>query len=293
MFDRWSIIVHGGARSIPPQQHERNRAGCRDAAVIGDGILRDGGTALDATLAVVMALENDPTFNAGMGSVPNAEGGYELDAAIMEGTHLNIGAVAGLTGVHNPVKIARMLLDEPPVLLVGDGARSFAARKGIVLDVAACEQTDLQFPGMQHDTVGCIALDRFGKMAVATSTGGLTDQWPGRVGDAPLAGCGFYVDDVVGGVAISGDGESIVRVILASRVMRALESHSPMQATRNALASLDRVGGEAGIIALGKDGRLGVAYNSPQFAIAIANHRMSEPRAGVEIQEYEDVLNDE
>jgi len=292
MFERWSIILHGGARSIPLEQRERNRVGCQNAAAIGVGILRDGGNALDAVLSVVKALEDDPTYNAGTGSVPNADGDYELDAAIMEGTHLNIGAVAGLIGVRNPVEIARMLLDELPVLLVGEGARTFAVRKGTALDAGASERVDLRHAGKQHDTVGCVALDRFGRMAVATSTGGLTDQLAGRVGDAPIAGCGFYVDDMIGGVAISGDGESIIRVTLASRVMRALETFGPAHAARTALTSLARVGGEAGIIALGKDGRFGVAFNSEQFAVAMANDRMPDPRAGVEMSEYEDVVND-
>ena len=112
------------------------------------------------------------------------------------------------------------------------------------------------------------------------------------LGDAPIAGCGFYVDDMIGGVAISGDGESIIRVTLASRVMRALETFGPAHAARTALTSLARVGGEAGIIALGKDGRFGVAFNSEQFAVAMANDRMPDPRAGVEMSEYEDVVND-
>jgi beta-aspartyl-peptidase (threonine type) len=292
MAERWSIIVHGGARSIPAEQQARNRVGCRDAIAIGVDILRSGGAALEAALQAVKALEDDTTFNAGSGAVSNAEGDYELDAAIMEGTALNIGAVAALRNIRNPVVVARLLLDEPSVLLVADGAQAFAVRKGVAINTADPRNLAKVSPGEQHDTVGCVALDKHGRMAVATSTGGLTGQSAGRVGDAPLAGCGFYVDDAIGGVAISGDGEGIIRLALAGQVMRALENAGPTRASRTALASLDRVGGEAGIIALGKDGRFGVSHNSAQFAVAMADERMPEPRAGVHLSEYEDLLDD-
>lgn len=292
MDERWSIIVHGGARAIPKKYQARNRDGCRDAAAIGGQILKSGGTALDAVLHAVKALEDDPAFNAGCGAVANADGDYELDAAVMDGTTLNIGAVAALRDVRNPVVVAGLLVEELPVLLVGEGARSFAARKGIRMD----EPMGIAPPvgsDKQHDTVGCVALDTHGRMAVATSTGGLSDQIAGRVGDAPLAACGFYVDDRIGGVAISGDGESIIRLALASRVMQEMEDGASAAAVRLALRHMARVSGEAGIIALDKNGRFGVAHNSPQFAVAMANERMPQPRAAIHVTECQDLIDDE
>jgi len=291
MAERWSIIVHGGARTIPPKDHDLHRAGCRAAAQIGADILKAGGTALEAVLQSVRVLEDDPLFNAGTGSVPNADGELELDAAVMDGTCLRVGAVAALKGIPNPVTVARLLLDDLPVLLVGEGAQAYAIRNGIFTE-PNLRHANAAPAAPQHDTVGCVARDRAGRMAVATSTGGLSGQMAGRVGDAPLAGCGFYVDDMIGGVAISGDGESIIRIALAARVMSGLERQSPIDAARTALAALDRVGGEAGIIALDKDGRFGVAHSSDHFAVAMANHHRSEPRAGVALSDYEDRLND-
>lgn len=293
MAERWSIIAHGGARAIPQIDQARNREGCNNAVAIGAQILRSGGSALDAVLHVVKALEDDPTFNAGCGAVANADGDHELDAAVMDGTTLNIGAVAALRHVRNPVMVARLLLEELPVLLVGEGARAFALRKGIALSETSGGTSSHACPGKQHDTVGCVALDTHGRMAVATSTGGLSDQCAGRVGDAPLAACGFYVDDNVGGVAISGDGETIIRLALASRVMQEMEDCAPVAAVRAAFRHMQRITGEAGIIALDKNGRFGVAHNSPQFAVAMANEKMAHPRAGVDIAEFQDLFDEQ
>jgi beta-aspartyl-peptidase (threonine type) len=293
MAERWSIIAHGGARAISKEDQAANREGCRNAVAIGAQILRSGGSALDAVLHTVKTLEDDPTFNAGCSAVPNADGDHELDAAVMDGTTLNIGAVAALRQVRNPVMVARLLVEELPVLLVGEGARAFAVRKGIAMSETLRAFPPDACPGKQHDTVGCVALDTHGRMAVATSTGGLTDQCAGRVGDAPLAACGFYVDDKIGGVAISGDGESIIRLALASRVMQEMEDSAPAPAVRAALRHMRRVTGEAGIIALDKNGRFGVAHNSPQFTVAMANDQITQPRAGVEVVEFQDVFDDQ
>lgn len=293
MAERWSIIAHGGARAISKEDQAANREGCRNAVAIGAQILRSGGSALDAVLHTVKGLEDDPTFNAGCGAVPNADGDHELDAAVMDGTTLNIGAVAALRHVRNPVMVARLLVEELPVLLVGEGARAFAVRKGIAMSETLRASSPDACPDKQHDTVGCVALDTHGRMAVATSTGGLTDQCAGRVGDAPLAACGFYVDDKIGGVAISGDGESIIRLALASRVMQEMEDSAAAPAVRAALRHMQRVTGEAGIIALDKNGRFGVAHNSPHFAVAMANDQMAEPCAGVNGIEYQDVFDDQ
>lgn len=290
---RWSIIVHGGARKIASEDHDRNRAGCRDAAAVAAAILASGGSALDAAVRAVIALEDDPTYNAGTGSVTNRDGDCELDAAVMDGTTLDIGAVAALRAIRNPVTVAKALLREEPVLLVGDGAQRFAYACGLATESQLSGHLSVPRSERQHDTVGCVARDATGAIAVATSTGGLTGQLAGRVGDAPLAGCGFYADDGVGGVAISGDGESITRVLLAAKVMHALEAAPAQTATGSALATLKRVGGEAGIITIDHDGRFGVAHNSDQFSVALAASWLDEPRAAVHVCELEDILHDD
>jgi isoaspartyl peptidase/L-asparaginase-like protein (Ntn-hydrolase superfamily) len=267
MSETWALILHGGARSIAPEDAAANRQGCLAAAEVGRAILSDGGQALDAVEAVIWTLERDPTFNAGYGAVTNADGVIERDAAIMRGSDLAIGAVGALQDVPHPISVARRLLDETAGLLVGEGARAFAEREGLL--APPFQPTPLAAAG--GDTVGCIALDRTGRMAVGLSTGGLDGKMPGRVGDTPLPGCGFYVDDDQGGVALSGDGDAIARVLLAARIMDGLGGLNPQAAIETNLVRLDRVGGEAGAIALDRRGRFGCAHTSDHFAVALAS----------------------
>jgi beta-aspartyl-peptidase (threonine type) len=274
---RWAIIVHGGARTVASGKHEANRAGCLAAARAGAAILSAGGSALDAAEEAVRHLEDDTTFNAGSGSVPTAKGDVEMDAAIMDGNSLDIGAVAAVTRIRNPVGVARLVMAEPAVLVVGAGAEDFARSKGIAeYDVPAASDGS-----EKHDTVGCVAMDVDGHFAAATSTGGLPGQIPGRVGDAPIPGCGFYADDRSGGVAISGDGESILRTLLATKVIAHMDGRHASEAVAIALRRLARVGGEAGIIAIDAEGRFGVEHNSDHFAVAAAADWLPDGIAGI------------
>jgi L-asparaginase / beta-aspartyl-peptidase len=278
----WAIAVHGGAKEIAPEREDANRHGCLAALAAGRVILEQGRSAVDAVEAAIQALESDPTFNAGYGSDLNADGVVEMDAALMDGSNLAIGAVAAIQGVRHPISAARRMLGEPPTLLVGEGARRFAAAQGIEL----CEPGELiparpkgsERKAYDHDTVGCVALDQSGRIAAGTSTGGLDGTLPGRVGDSPLPGCGFYADNAAGGVAFSGDGESIARVLLAACVMQALEGGQPPQtAVEASLTQLERVGGEAGGIVLDHLGRVGWAHNSSHFAVAWVTDSMGAP----------------
>jgi beta-aspartyl-peptidase (threonine type) len=274
---RWAVILHGGARRIEPEREAANRRGCLAALGAGQAILERGGSALDAAEAALRALEADPTFNAGFGSVLNAAGEVEMDAALMDGSTLAVGGVAALQGVRHPVSVARLLLEETPTLLVAEGARRFARDRGAELcdpqalispEQLAAEAHDPRMSG--HDTVGCVVLDGRGHLAAGTSTGGLGGALPGRVGDSPLPGCGLYADDALGGVALSGHGEGISRLILAARVMQGLEGTDVQTAVDAAVARMPRVGGDAGAVALDARGRVGWAHNSPQFAVAYA-----------------------
>ncbi len=278
----WSLILHGGAKTIEPSDEAANRKGCARALQAGTDILAAGGGAIDAVLAAVRALEDDPTFNAGYGSVLNAEGEVETCAALMEGNRFQVGAIAAAQGIRNPIEAARAMLEEEPVLIAGRGAHLFAREHG----AATCRPEDLAPPGKastgpegRHDTVGAVALDRDGRMATAVSTGGVEGKPPGRVGDSPQPGCGFYCDDRLGGVVFSGDGEHIARCMLAAGVMHALsEQIAPDDAVRAALERLEEIGGEAGGILLTPLGQLGFAHNSSHFAVAFASSEAPEPR---------------
>lgn len=264
---RWAMLLHGGAKDIAPGEEAANRAGCLAAMAPGIALLAAGGSALDAVEAVIRALEDDPAFNAGTGSVRNADGEVEMDAAIMDGATLALGAVAAIRNVRNPISVARLLLGEPTVLLVGEGAERFARERGAEPRAAAAPGVE----GGRHDTVGAVALDMLGHVAAGTSTGGLAGTPAGRVGDSPLPGCGLYADDRLGAVSLSGTGEEIARALLAAHVMRDLEAGADAQAAAEAaMWRLERVGGEAGAIVIGRDGTLGWAHGSPHFAVAIA-----------------------
>lgn len=281
----WTIVVHGGARPIAAEQHALFSQGCREAAETGRRILAEGGTALDAVEAVVRVLEDLPQFNAGTGSVLNCEGVVEMDAAVMDGERLALGGVGALQGVRHPVSVARALLDERPTLLVGEGARRFADRLG-------AERASTGAPAIAgsdgSDTVGCIARDQHGHLAAAGSTGGLEGKMAGRVGDTPLPGCGLYADDRSGAAALSGDGESIARGMLAAQALFALADGKPSSAARHAIEQLDPIGGKAGIIIMDPAGGFAIAHNSDQFAVAAAAHWIDGVRAGTHAQDLEE-----
>lgn len=262
----WSLIVHGGARTIAPDMTHANRAGCRAAAEAGAGVLRAGGSAVEAVRIAVCHLEDNDIFNAGRGSVGNAAGEIEMDAGIMDGNTLDIGAVAAVRQLYNPIEAAAAMLAAEPVLLVGEGAERFAMTQGLPRPSAPFEAVGSDEGG--HDTVGCVARDQAGHLAAGTSTGGIANTLPGRVGDAPLPGCGFYADDAIGAVSLSGDGEAIARTLLGAQVIRAMESWPASHAAASIVAPMQRLGAEAGVIAIDAAGRIGFAHNSEHFAVA-------------------------
>jgi beta-aspartyl-peptidase (threonine type) len=277
---RWALIVHGGAKEISPEEEQANREGCLEAVAAGQQVLEAGGHAVDAAEAAVKILESRPVFNAGYGSVLNRGGDVEMDASIMEGANLNIGAVGALKGVRHPVSVARMLLPEEPILVVGEGAFMFARdnHAELVPNEALITEENREELKFAKDTVGCVAMDQNGNLVAATSTGGLTGAFVGRLGDSPLPACGFYADNNIGAVAFSGHGEGIARLALAAQVMGSIDREGPEKALEKALAQLPRVGGDAGGISIAKDGQMGWTHNSPHFAVAMTASDMNEPR---------------
>ncbi len=263
----WALILHGGAKEIKPEEEADNRSGCAEAAEAGAAILRDGGSAIDAVEAAVRVLERLPAFNAGYGSVLNALGEVEMCSALMDGETLDIGGVAAITGVRHPISVARAMLRETPILIAGDGARAFAEEK----DAELCPPEEMIAPTQEgdHDTVGAVAIDIHGNVAAGTSTGGLDGAHKGRVGDSPMPGCGFYADNAIGGTVLSGHGEGIARLAAAAQIMGRIGRDGPEPAIAHALSQMERVGGDAGGVAIDKDGRIGWWHNSPHFAVAL------------------------
>ncbi len=282
-----SLIVHGGAWAIPDNEVDEHKAGCSHALDVGWGVLEQGGSALDAVEAAVRTLEDTPIFDAGIGSVLNQDGVVELDAAIMDGETLRSGAVAAVQRIRNPISLARRVLESHVVLLVGTGAERFAEQ----VDIPFCnpselvvererrrwemlrQRTDIRtqdaFMQQPNDTVGAVALDRYGRVAAATSTGGTANKLPGRVGDSPLIGCGLYADNQTGGCSSTGWGESIIKVLLAKTATDFIQQYTAMEAAQAAINVLERrVGGFGGCILLDGKGQPGFAFNTPRMAYA-------------------------
>jgi L-asparaginase / beta-aspartyl-peptidase len=264
-----AIAVHGGAGLWPAERHAAARAGTARAVAAGWAVLAGGGAALDAVQAAVVVLEDDPTFNAGHGAALTEEGGVELDAAIMRGSDRAAGAVAALRGIRHPVLAARAVLEEGRhVLLAGEAATAWARAAGVPAASEAWLATPAQRSQAAHGTVGAVARDARGGLAAATSTGGITGQRPGRVGDSPLVAAGTWADDETASVSCTGTGEAIIRAALAHEV-DALMRHGgrPLpEAGAAAIAGLARYGGDGGLIAIGAAGGVVAPFSSPGMA---------------------------
>ena len=277
-----ALIVHGGAGADPGGRAEL-RDGMRDAVGAGWRALAEGGTSLDAVEAAVRSLEDHPRFNAGRGSVLTSAGTVETDASIMEGDGLRNGAVGAVGGVRNPVTLARRILDDGRhSFLVGDGALARARALGVPL----CDPADLvtehqrrRLAALQAGTVGAVALDRFGTMAAATSTGGTPGKLPGRVGDSALIGCGTYAESTLGGVSCTGDGEAIIRVTLARRALDILKAvGEPGHACEVAVSVLVEEGrGQGGLILVDWRGRVGWARSTTLMPVGFMSPAHAEP----------------
>jgi len=277
-----ALIVHGGA-GADPEGRDELRAGMREAVGAGWRALGAGGTALDAVEAAVRSLEDHPRFNAGRGSVLTSEGTVEADASIMEGDRLRNGAVASVSGVANPVTLARRILEDGRhSFFVGPGAVARARALGVPLCDPALLVTEHQrrrLAAVQAGTVGAVALDRAGTIAAATSTGGTAGKLPGRVGDSALIGCGTYAESTLGGVSCTGDGEAIIRVALARRTLEILRSVAdPGHAAEVALGVLVEEGrGQGGLIVVDWRGRMGWAASTVLMPVGLMSPGRAEP----------------
>lgn len=268
----WSILVHGGAGEIAALRAPLHIVGCERAARAGADILAAGGSALAAVQRAVEVLEDDPCFNAGTGACLNEDGAIELDASIMDGTTLRAGGVCALPPFKHPIAIARCVMDSKHVLLAGEGAARFAVQHGFERADPASMTTELARERLAAarakdtaesgagGTVGAVARDASGRVAAATSTGGMVNKLAGRVGDSPILGAGTYADDAVAACSTTGHGEAMIRVCLAKTIVDAAYASNPEAAARAALEQMHaRTGGTGGAIVAGRDGSLGLA----------------------------------
>lgn len=264
------LIVHGGAGTVSAPRHAAVMAGCRAAVEAGLARLREGDSALNVVELAVKVLEDDPHFNAGYGSVLNRDGQVEMDALIMDGRTFQIGAVAAVSRVKNPISLARYVMERTPHhLLVAAGAERFAAEQGIPLVPPESMIAPQRAEQAKGDTVGAVALDTMGNVAVAVSTGGVRGKLAGRVGDSPLAGAGAWADNALGAACATGLGEGIIRALLAFRAVTLLEQRAPQAAAEEALAIFgQKFNGEGGLILLNRAGEIGVAHNTPHMPVA-------------------------
>ena len=293
-----SFIVHGGAWDIPDNMLAAHRNGVKKALEVGWNILMNGGSGVEAVEKAIRYLEDDPTFDAGLGSFVNAVGEIELDASIMNGTTFRCGAVAAVQNIRNPISLARLVMDESEhVLISGNGAVRFAVEHGI----QQCKSDELlvgrelqrwkelqgkktfstkdAFTGkIPSDTVGAVALDKDGNIIAGTSTGGTPNKYPGRIGDSPLIGCGTYADSGVGAVSCTGWGEAIIKVALAKTIVDQMEMNGgdAVAAAKNGIDRLKKkADGVGGVIVLSKNGKPAVAFNTPRMARAFRTSEMN------------------
>ncbi|MGQ0546326.1 MAG: isoaspartyl peptidase/L-asparaginase family protein [Betaproteobacteria bacterium] len=281
------IALHGGAGTsrrsdMTPARAAAYRKDLEDAVSRGYDLLKGGASALDAATAAVVAMEDSPLFNAGRGSVYNADGRHEMDAAVMDGLTLRAGAVACVARIRNPVLAARAVMEHSRhVLLAGRGAERFASQKGLTLASQRYFATPERLAALKrnlkghHGTVGAVALDRDGNLAAATSTGGYTGKLPGRIGDSPLVGAGTYADNRACAVSGTGLGEAFIRAMAGYDVAARMRYRGePLAvAARAALRAVAAVGGDGGLVAVDRKGNVAMPFTSEGMYRACIDRR--------------------
>jgi beta-aspartyl-peptidase (threonine type) len=296
----FAMAIHGGAGTLPrnemsPEAEHDYRSGLEQALTAGYALLESGAGSVDAVTAAVVALEDNPLFNAGRGAVFTLEGRNELDASIMEGHGLKAGAVCGLTQIKNPVELARAVMQRSDhVMLAGGGAEEFAHSLGIgfvpqsyfytaarwkQLERIRGGDTSLSALTISHvGTVGAVALDAHGHLAAATSTGGMTGKRYQRIGDSPIIGAGTYADDRSCAVSATGHGEVFIRAVVAHDICSRMRfgGRSLSQAVQEVvLGELPALQGEGGVIGIDAAGEIVMEFNSE--GMFRASRRAGEP----------------
>ena len=273
-----AIVVHGGAgtilkKNMSDEKEKKYKSKLEEAIRSGYQVLQNGGTSLDAVEQTIMILEDSPLFNAGKGAVFTHDKRNELDASIMEGSHLKAGAVAGVTHIKNPIRAARAVMEKSEhVLLAREGAEEFALLQKLDTVSPTYFFTDKRAKSLERaikeekfGTVGCVALDQNGNIAAGTSTGGMTNKKWGRIGDSPIIGAGTYANNKTCGVSSTGWGEYFIRGVVAHDISAMMEygGKSLKESAKHVIHhKLTELGGTGGIIALDQKGNMVMEFNT-------------------------------
>ena len=284
---KWGMVIHTGAGNFTlagiAERKDAMQAAMNDALMAGYRVLAGGGASLDAVQAAIVILEDSPLFNAGKGAVFTHEGTNELDASIMDGSTMKAGAVAGLKHIKNPIRLARLVMEKSPhVMMAGEGAEAFAKQQGgiefvdqkyfytdrawkALQDALAAEKKKAAEAEQHHGTVGAVALDQHGNLAAGTSTGGLTNKRFGRIGDSPIIGAGTYANNQSCAISSTGIGEFWIRYTVAHDICARVQyKNMPIQAAADAIVQgeLKPIGGEGGVIGLDAHGNAMMSFNT-------------------------------
>lgn len=274
----WALVIHGGAGVITrdlmtPERDSTYRQVLSAALETGAKILSEGGTAVEAVELTIQVMENSPLFNAGRGAVFTNKGTNEMDAAIMDGSDLNAGSVAGIMTIKNPISAARAVMEKSVhVMLFGQGASEFAVEQGLEKADSSYFYTDHRYRQLteainreKNGTVGCCALDKNGNLAAGTSTGGMTNKRYNRIGDAPVIGAGTYANNSTCAVSATGHGEYFIRWTVAHDISALIE-YNDMSLNQAADLVINKklveAGGSGGVVSLDKYGNIAMPFNS-------------------------------
>ena len=282
------IVVHGGAgwsHGTSDEKQHAIKSGLKKALDTGFSILQSGGSSLDAVEAAIVILEDNPVFNAGRGSVYTAEEKQEMDASIMSGIDQDAGAVASVSRVKNPIKLARYIMEHTEhVMMAGSGAEKVAEQGGLELvDPSYFYSVDKlkrmrKQQAKKNSTVGALAIDKLGNIAAGTSTGGRSNKLPGRIGDSPIIGAGTWAQNNVCGVSGTGHGEYFIRYNVAREICARMEylNLSVGEASAQVIGQLTAIGIEGGVIVLDKNGNISMEFNTDGMARAYRNSKGDE-----------------
>lgn len=297
----WAIVVHGGAGVITrdkmtPEMDKEYRTALAEAMNTGKKILAGGGSSLDAVEKTIRVMEDNPLFNAGKGAVFTHEGKNELDAAIMDGSNLAAGSVAGVTDIKNPITAARYVMtNSEHVMLTGAGASQFAKEQGLEIVPPSYFYTERRYNELQEilkrkkmGTVGCCALDKNGNLAAGTSTGGMSNKRYNRVGDTPIIGAGTYANNNTCAVSATGHGEYFIRWTVAHDISALMEYKDLSLKEASELVVNDKLvkaGGSGGVICVDKAGNISMPFNTEGMFRGFAT---ADGKGGVFIYKDED-----
>ena len=281
---KYAMVIHGGAgvmdqKELTPEMQNEYIAVLNQALHMGDSILANSGTCMDAVEKTIVILEDSPLFNAGKGAVFTHEGLVELDASVMDGQTLKAGAIAGVRDIKNPIRVARTVMEKSEhVMLTGTGASQFAKEQGFEPVENSYFYTEKRYKALQellkkerettpndkHGTVGCVALDTFGNIAAGTSTGGMTNKKYGRIGDTPIIGAGTYANNLTGAFSCTGHGEYYIRLVFSRDVSALMEYKklSIQEACRQENDKLTQLGGTGGVIGIDRKGNIAMEFNT-------------------------------